>query len=338
MYDLQIIVPCIKERLKSFQKYGLSNIGDTKLLVYCLVDNAKDFQEGWPDNPNLKIELVEYPECEDHTKCGVIEIEKPIVERACYKVFRFIHEMTDEQINQAKWTLKMDDDVYNDISEINYFLNLEYDSEKEFYLVGEVRYELHNCEVDILKKLNLWNKMYNRFEHEKECCYLSRAALRTILSNNICKELFREKYFVSLSRHCFTDQTMGAAAKICKIFPVITTSILSTGPDHLIPCILLSKKEKLSRDGIFRDRYFSHFHPLKEKQIRKLLEIEMRKEGKTEQEIREFFPTPTISSAYPIQSNPVNTPTLTRFWYFDEKKDEPSPTPTPTLPNLSSFI
>lgn len=343
-YDLQIIVPCVKDRLECFQKYGLHNIGDVKVLLYCLVDNKKDFASGWPSNPNLTVELVEYPECED---------KNAIRNGACYKLFKFLYEFTVEQAAQAKWTLKMDDDVYNDIESTLYFLDKDFDHEKNYYIAGETRFEMENGEIDIARKLNLLERINENWQHELESCVLSNCAMQNIISNEDCKSLFKEKYISSKFRGGgYTDQMMGMAAKLCKIYPVNSPTIINAGRESQLPLLLLNKEEKFSRKASIQEKLFCHFHPLKDKFYKAVLEIEMRRDGASEEDIRAFFPTPTITptltntrtitptpsptpnpTSTPTQTTTTTftvTPTMTRFWFFNPIKTE-NPTPTPTL-------
>jgi hypothetical protein len=315
-YDIQIIVPCIKSRLDFFQKYGLFNIGDTKIRVYCLVDNIEDFTEGWPDNPNLTVELVEFPECEN----------QKIVEKASYKLFKFLHEISYQKINQAKWTLKLDDDCVNDISEINYFLESEYDYTRDYYIVGETRIEMHFVEQDILKKLNLWDKINQRFEHELECCYLSRSAFEKIMKDPLCREIFKEKYVRSIKNKGYTDQLFGIVAKLHKIYPTEQNgSLITSGRNNnVLECFFLSREQKYKL-GNKQMKYASHYHPVKEYLHQFVIEADLKSKGISEEEIRAQFPTPTPTCSQTV------TPTITLTNTITASSSTPTPTPTPTL-------
>lgn len=326
-YDMQIVLPCIKSRLEFFQKYGLLNIGDTKLMVYCLVDNVNDFKEGWPDNPNLTVELVEFPECEDPNQ--------KIVEKASYKLFKFFHEMTDEKVHQAKWTLKIDDDCVNDISEIYYFLNSEYDYDRDYYIVGETRIEMHFVEQDILKKFNLWEKLNERFEHELECCYFSRSAFVKIMSDPLCRDILKEKYIVSKKKKGYTDQLFGILAKLHKIYPTeqMGSIVTSGGNNKVLACLLMSRKERYKL-GHKQMKFCSHYHPVKEYLHQFVIETDLARQGLSEEEIREKFPTPTPTFTQTV------TPTLTLTNTITATETTPTPTLTPTLtrtPTLTYF-
>lgn len=349
-YDLQIIVPCVKDRLECFQKFGIYNIGDVKVLLYCLVDNKKDFVSGWPSNPNLTVELVEYPECED---------KNAIKNGACYKLFKFLYEFTPEQAAQAKWTLKMDDDVYNDIESTLYYLDKDFDHESDYYIAGETRFEMDNCDIDIARKLDLFERINENWQHELEFCIFSNCSMRKIISNENCKKLFKEKYLVSKFRGGYTDQMMGMAAKLCKIYPVSSAAIINSGRESQLPLLLLNKEEKFSRKASIQEKIFCHFHPLKEKFYKTILEIEMRRDGVSEENIRAFFPTPTttptltntrtvtptpsptatptLTSTQTTTKTLTMTPTMTRFWFFSPGKNNLNNTPTPT-PTSSETI
>lgn len=301
-YDIQIIMPCVKERINFFQKFGIYNLGNVKTIIYCLVDNKEDFIEGWPDVPNLKVELVEYPECES----------SDIVEKACYKLFKFLYEMDIKTASKAKWTLKIDDDCFNNITEIDYFLNYEYDYNKELYIVGETRSEIHGVEKDMLEKYDLWDKINERFEHELEGCILSRAAFVKIMDNDLTKELFKEKYLVSKKRQSYTDQLLGAVAKLNKIFPTQQNgSMITSGRGgELLKCLVMSREER-NKLGNYQMKYACHYHPCKDHICQEIIEHEMREKGLSEKEVRDRFPTPTPTPTNTLTPTPFLTPTPT---------------------------
>lgn len=226
-YDLQILVPVIPERLEGFQKYGLYNLKDKKVLLHCLIGTQfkQIYQKGWPKN--IDIDIVS---CEE--------------DNAIIQIYKFLSNMKSEDL-KSDWFAKIDDDTFNDINKKIERFNKIYDSKKEFYIVTEVRYEMEPCEIDILKKINVWEQIDEKFTHELEGCWLSNAAMNSILSNKKCKELFLER---SKNKKGFTDQCMGAAAKICKIFPT-QDYYSSVNEDDLFQTTLFKGK-------------LHHYHPI----------------------------------------------------------------------------
>jgi len=237
MYDIQIIVPCIKERLKVFQNFGLHNIQDTKVLVYCLVNDKSNFIGGWPKD--VDVEIIEFKS-----------------DDAGHKVYKFLSNFTIDQAKNAKWTLKIDDDSFNDIYNMNKFLNEFYDHERDYYLVEEIRKENDDIELDILREMNLLDRQrIINWQHEIEGCALSRSAMEKIIQNNLCVELFKKKS--SKLRAGWTDQCLGLAASFCKIYPITTRLFISTGRDYDLKFIFFDFEKRLQHG-----KGFVHFHPL----------------------------------------------------------------------------
>ena len=275
-YDLQIIVPCVPDRLECFQRFGLYNIENRKVLVYCLVDDKNHFEKNWPEN--VDVEIVEFVECQQENFCK---------NNACYKLYKFLHEFTAEQANQAKWTLKIDDDCYNDIDGICSFLEKEFDYDRDYYIVAETRYEMDHVELNILKKLDLLEKINYKWEHEIECSITSRSATEKITNGEYSKLLFKEKYLWSIkSPSGYTDQCLGLAAKLCKIYPVENLGIITNGREHQLDLLFLNHKQRFERKDNLKNRFFCHFHPLKGAFYKKLLQIErgLREDEKDEKD------------------------------------------------------
>lgn len=227
-YDLQILVPIIPERLESFKKIGIYNVGSKKILIHCLIGtNEKEiYQNDWPEN--VDVELIESN-----------------TDDATMQIYKFLNRFDCEQASMADWFAKIDDDTFTDVSNLVDHLNKMYDPENDFYLVTEVRNEMENKEIDALKELNLFHLIDYNFSHELEGCWLSKSAIKKIIENKDCKSLFdlRRK-----EEGGYTDQTIGAAAKLCKIYP-IKEKRFTVNPYEFINC------------SIFGGDIF-HFHPI----------------------------------------------------------------------------
>jgi hypothetical protein len=227
-YDLQILVPIIPDRLEVFKKIGIYNVGVKKILIYCLVGTNKKeiYQNNWPDN--VDVEIIE-SETNDPTA----------------QIYKFLSRFTNEQAGLSSWFSKIDDDTFNDISNLIDHLNKFYNPESDFYLVTEVRGEMARKEIDALKKLDLFSSIDNNFSHELEGCWLSKSAINKIVQNKDCKNLFELR---GREEGGYTDQTLGAAAKLCKIYP-IRERRFTVEPTQFINC------------SIFEGDIF-HFHPI----------------------------------------------------------------------------
>lgn len=225
---MQIVIPIIPKRLKGFQKYGVLNLKDKKVLLHVLIGTheKKQYEEGWPDN--LTLDIINHES-----------------NNAIIQIYDFLSKLESKDI-VADWFGKIDDDTYNDFSRLIDHFNKIYDSEKEFYIVPQIRHEIENCEIEILNKLKVWeNEIDKKFTHELEACWFSNKAIKNILNNEKCRQLFKERSKVEKG---YTDQCMGAAAKICKIYPV---------KDY---CCSVEENE-FFRCSLFNGNLY-HFHPI----------------------------------------------------------------------------
>jgi hypothetical protein len=86
----------------------------------------------------------------------------------------------------------------------------------------------------------------------------------------------KEKYLQSIKLSGgYTDQCLGLAAKLCKIYPVENLGIITNGREHQLPLLFLNHKERFKRRDSLKNRFFCHFHPLKDAFYKKLLQIEI---------------------------------------------------------------
>lgn len=272
MYDFQIIVPCVKERLEIFQKFGLYNIQKTKILVYCLVDNKEEYLDGWPKEVDVKIIEDEYKN-EEKLKKNKVAGGYPNYAFEVFRLYNFLSKFTLDQAKQAKWTLKIDDDCYNDFHLMNYYFEKNYDYEKDFYLVGEVRKENDNPEIECLRNLGVWKDNIERtgWCHEIEFCALSKCSMERIVQNEMCKKLFKMRSEITKG---YTDQTLGLAAHLCKIYPISSNFIEASGNNDQFNLLSLDYDDRFVDKGgpNIQDRCFVHFHPIKQDRYIKLQE------------------------------------------------------------------
>lgn len=227
-YDLQILVPTIPKRIEGFKKHGLYNVGNKKVLLNCLIgtNDKKIYKNDWPDN--VEVKLISSPS------------DNPV-----FQIYNFLYNLSFEQANCSKWFAKIDDDTFNDISKSIDHLNEFYNSEEDFYIVAQIQDDMDDAEKDSLKQCKLWDKIGRRFTHEFQCCWFSKKSICKIVQNEDCKELFKVRM---AKEYGYTDQCMGAAAKLCKIYPV---------NEHRF-CM---DQYQFTRCSIFGGDLF-HFHPI----------------------------------------------------------------------------
>lgn len=211
MYDLQIIAPCISNRICFLEKTMFYNTKNKKVLFHCLItdDEEKDFQN--LNIKNVDINLVVYDENKNEN----------------YRLYDFLSKFKLRDVEKSPWTLKIDDDCYNNIKLTCDYLD-QYDHKDDYYIVGKkIRNENHRAEISALKNCNLFEKIDKKWTHELECCIFSQSAFKKIISNDDCLKLFKEFSNINKQKkQGYTDQLMGAAAKLCEIYPIDTELIV----------------------------------------------------------------------------------------------------------------
>jgi hypothetical protein len=209
MIDVEFVIPiCLQgkyiDRINNFLKYGLINANNHSILVTLLVDcNEEHLAKKLITNHNIKI------------------VSCPLPHEAC-KVYHYFSNYNKENLKTTRWIAKIDDDSINDVDLLIKNLDLEYNYEKEYYLIAGLQQDLDSVEYDILNELGYshWfhynNVLGNYIIHEKEASVISSQALKTILNNADALELMTKRSFVEFG---YTDQCLAAAARICKIYP-----------------------------------------------------------------------------------------------------------------------
>lgn len=205
-YDIEIIIPIslngkYAQRLIDFKKIGLLNVKDKKVLMTLLTgtEKSKLWENKWPENVDVRA----IPGATDQETS---------------KTYAHFSSLTSEDI-QSRWIAKIDDDTANDISNLVDKLDQEYDCEREYYVVTELRSEQHKYEDNLLRSMgfNRWFDLKCKMWHELEGCIVSQAALKRIISNGMAMEFMRKR---SLIPQGYNDYALACAAKICKIYPV----------------------------------------------------------------------------------------------------------------------
>jgi hypothetical protein len=204
MYDLEILVPAegyFTKRFEDFRKWGLLNVGDTKikLVLSASNDNNKEMFDGeWPKNVDVEVVISPY---------------KHVAQR--------IHYYYDSVIkpNTAKWYLRIDEDTINDIGGLMNNLNNLFDCERDYHLAGALNWDLHFIERDILNSLGYesWFKSNESPAHEHEVSITSNGAMQKILANDKAKKFFKIRKDIA---NGFGDQGLSVCARMEKVYPI----------------------------------------------------------------------------------------------------------------------
>lgn len=204
-YDLEIVIPVsgkekFASRLEDFKQYGLLNIKDESILLTLLTgtEEVTNTDEGWPEGVDIRT----VPGDRDH---------------CASKVYEYFSQRSPEDL-PARWIAKMDDDSINDVHTLVKRLDEDYDHEGLYYIVTELRHEMHQQENQILKELGFhrWLKGNCTIWHELEASIISRPALYKVLTNPQAMQFMRMRGMIDAG---YTDYALAAAARICKIFP-----------------------------------------------------------------------------------------------------------------------
>lgn len=215
MYDIEFQMGvCVQDhylqRLIDFKKYGLCNIGNKKVLVKLLTGREilpAEAKKGWSVETEIisSNNIIGYP----HTT------------HLLPKLYNYYPNMSDETVSNARWFCRIDDDSITDVSGLVDNLDLEYDHERDYYIVticGDDAEE-HHFDKDLAKEFGYerWFS-YNEYfpEHEIECCILSQSAMRKIVQNETAKSFLRRRGAI---HDGFGDVALAYAARMCKIYP-----------------------------------------------------------------------------------------------------------------------
>lgn len=214
-YDLEIIILACKKyqsRFRDFKKYGLLNIKDKKIKVNIILSNSEeisDIKENWPTGVSVHVQT-------EFNKNSYVQ-----------NIHNFFLNFNLEKIN-SRWIVKLDDDSITDVSGLVDNLDRFYNYEEPFYLAASCnRFENSGgfgkeywClpqHLDYLNKLKDYKNLIFLLNHEVECCIISSAGLKRILTNRDSLDLIRERTKVPCG--C-TDITLAFAAAMAKLYPI----------------------------------------------------------------------------------------------------------------------
>lgn len=209
-YDIQFVMPICskherinyKQRFLDFKKYGLLNIIKSKCCVDLLIhaeDNFTDeeLHEGWPENVVANAILCPL----DH-----------VVSKTYFYFSSYLKEITD-----AKWISKIDDDSTTDVDGLMKNLENDFDYNKEYYIATDLRHDNNDIELDILRELGYDHWLKGKVFHEWEMCIISKAAMNSILNNEISMRLMRRRAEIQRG---VNDCCLSIASRIAKIYPI----------------------------------------------------------------------------------------------------------------------
>lgn len=223
MYDLGIIINVCLEghwlpRIYNFRKYGLLNIGKSKIKVFLLVGKhpiPQDLREGWP--------------CEIEFVTSNLYWHGP-------KTFEFVLNLKTEEIQKYRWWFKIDEDSINDISHQIKRTDEEFDWEKPEYVFGHYDPLVGQIFIDAVKKTKHRERFLPTgktsfyFHHEYESSLMSSSCLQKIIEDDECR------FFLKLltspdndSPVCHHDQGLAIAARFIKIHGT-TSMFMSKDP------------------------------------------------------------------------------------------------------------
>jgi hypothetical protein len=219
MYDIALeLMTCNKpkylKRLVDFKKIGLLNVGTTKVLVKLMVGTdempKKVLFEGWP--AGVEVEVVRSPG-----------------DTVVNKIFHMYSILTEADLKKARWFARLDDDSINDIQGLVSNLDLEFDSEREFYITTLLSDDYQEEEWRLAQQLG-YGRWYAPFSkpcfHEWECAIISNAAFSRIIKTPDSMKYFAER---ANNGHGYGDHGFALAARMAKIYAV-AASFLTQEP------------------------------------------------------------------------------------------------------------
>jgi len=211
MYDIEFSLGiCADERylqrLWDFKRYGLTNIGNKKVLVKLAAGTEKfpnDIFKNWP----VDVEVITNNIQSNH----IIP-----------KLYHYYANMTENDVARARWFCKLDDDSITDVAGLVDNLDWDYDYQRDYYIVtfyfGPPTMQEHLIDVKLAKEFGFEKWFENGDEgypeHEVEACILSQTTMQRIVTNNTAKKFLLKRAHISDG---FSDIALGYAARMCKV-------------------------------------------------------------------------------------------------------------------------
>jgi hypothetical protein len=203
-YDLEIVVPVSSkyiQRLEDFKKYGLINIGEKRVLVNLVLSAEKidGIETGWPENVDAKSFTYKKNDYASNIYKHFLEMEP-----------------------KARWIMKIDDDSCTDVSGLLKNIETYYDPKERCYLAASCsRFENVAVGGREFELRELYEEFFGpnflMFQHEIECCVISGAGLRHIVSDERARKFLEKR--IDLFGGA-TDVGLPFAALLAKMPPV----------------------------------------------------------------------------------------------------------------------
>lgn len=191
-YDLEVLIPVSGKgifggRLFHFKNYGLLNCGGIKIKLVALTgtEQIPDMKDGW--NENINVTSIQH--FNDHPAS---------------KIYNFFAEQDPKELN-ADWYMRIDDDSITNIEGLMTSL-AKFDSSKSHYFATYLHFLWDGIiERKILADLKYPQNIIEDIRHEHECCVVSHASMKKILSNKKSKKIFelRGSYPIEVCDRCF---------------------------------------------------------------------------------------------------------------------------------------
>lgn len=235
MFDAEIAILASEseeflKRLDILFEYGLRNCKKYNVLVKLIKKaghHRKDHLLEEYTTENLKFQNIFYT------------FDEPAAKR-----FNYYIDLTEEDLQQARWFIFIDDDTVTDIDRTIEKLDEWFDWTENVYCSGELmnNYQPQEFEIaSLLGKQNLYSHGKGPF-HEWEICCLSQTALRKIKNNTQANRVLNLRSKISQG---WGDHAMGLAARLAKIYP-LGVDFLSAHP--------------LILESTFCGGWVTHFH------------------------------------------------------------------------------
>lgn len=191
-YDLEVLMPVSGKgifggRLFHFKKHGLLNCGDAKIKLTILTgtEQIPDIKEGWSEN----IDIATVRHYNDHPAS---------------KIYNFFAQQDPNELN-ADWYMRIDDDSITNVEGLLAELS-KFDSSNSHYFATFLHFLWDGIiERKILADLKYPQQTIEEIRHEHECCVVSHASMKKILSNAESKRIFesRSSYPIEVCDRCF---------------------------------------------------------------------------------------------------------------------------------------
>lgn len=208
MYDIEFALPIVGNgpylrRFLDFKQYGLLNIGSNKVMVKLLTDGTAPAEDiilrGWPTNVDAAIFSTTYP-----TPAPKI-----------YSYYASIRELS------ARWFAKVDDDSCTDVDGLVKSLDRDFDHDRDYYIVTDLRKEHVEIDRRILPDRQHWFNPHGKSPtHEWEASVISQSAIRMLVANPEVIAYLQRRITIPDG---YGDISLALAARMCKIYPVEAT-------------------------------------------------------------------------------------------------------------------